>query len=174
MRRKPAAAVVTAAAATAIPSLGIPDLYLAEGAVGVGNGSTGVTEFPVTNANVSTWSVSYTAALTPDATGTAEFGLSVGGSGTLSIGGRPVVSYGPGTRVDLHRAGGPHARPLNALRPHLTGARIFAPAYVAAMSAVASHKARPLHLGDGLGHSAIGLGNGRCSYAWIVRRMRPI
>ena len=29
-----------------IPALGIPDLYLADGAMGVGNGSTGVTLFP--------------------------------------------------------------------------------------------------------------------------------
>src|SRR6202042_2639301 len=29
-----------------IAALGIPDLYLSDGAVGVGNGSTGVTRFP--------------------------------------------------------------------------------------------------------------------------------
>ena len=51
----------------------------------------------VTNASVSTWSVKYTATMTPDATGTAEFGLSAGGNASLSIGGKQVVSYGPGT-----------------------------------------------------------------------------
>jgi beta-glucosidase len=51
----------------------------------------------VTNAAVSTWSVKYTATFTPDATGIAEFGLSAGGNATVSIGGRPTVSFGPGT-----------------------------------------------------------------------------
>jgi beta-glucosidase len=51
----------------------------------------------VTNAGVSTWSVKYTATMTPDATGIAEFGLSAGGSASLTIDGQPVVSYGPGT-----------------------------------------------------------------------------
>jgi beta-glucosidase len=35
--------------------------------------------------------------MTPDATGIAEFGLSAGANATLSIGGKEVVSYGPGT-----------------------------------------------------------------------------
>ncbi len=51
----------------------------------------------VTAAGATTWSVAYTATLTPDATGTAEFGLSAGNDATLSIGGRHVVSYRPGT-----------------------------------------------------------------------------
>ena len=51
----------------------------------------------VTNAGVSTWSVTYTATLTPAASGVAEFELSAGNNATLSIGGRQVVSYGPGT-----------------------------------------------------------------------------
>jgi beta-glucosidase len=51
----------------------------------------------VTAAGATTWSVAYTATLTPDATGTAEFELSAGNDATLSIGGRHVVSYGPGT-----------------------------------------------------------------------------
>lgn len=38
-----------------IPALGIPDLYLADGAVGVGNGSTGVTEFPDGTDDAATW-----------------------------------------------------------------------------------------------------------------------
>ena len=38
-----------------IPSLGIPDLYLADGAVGVGNGSTGVTQFPDGTNDAATW-----------------------------------------------------------------------------------------------------------------------
>jgi beta-glucosidase len=61
--------------------------------------SLDVTSTPaiVTNAGVSTWSVTYTATLTPTASGVAEFELSAGNSATLSIGGRQVVSYGPGT-----------------------------------------------------------------------------
>jgi beta-glucosidase len=61
--------------------------------------SLNVTATPaiVTNAGATTWSVAYTATMTPDATGTAEFGLSAGGNAALSIGGRHVVSYGPGT-----------------------------------------------------------------------------
>src|SRR5580704_1660951 len=51
----------------------------------------------VTAAGATTWSVAYTATLTPDASGTAEFELSAGNDATLSIGGRHVVSYGPGT-----------------------------------------------------------------------------
>src|ERR1700722_2712559 len=51
----------------------------------------------VTNAGATTWSVAYTATMTPDATGTAEFGLSAGNHAALSIGGKQVVSYGPGT-----------------------------------------------------------------------------
>ena len=51
----------------------------------------------VTAAGATTWSVRYTATMTPDATGTAEFGLSAGHDATLSIGGRQVVGYGPGT-----------------------------------------------------------------------------
>ena len=61
--------------------------------------SLNVTAVPaiVTKANVSTWSVRYSATLRPTATGTAEFGLSAGNDATLSIGGRTVVTYGPGT-----------------------------------------------------------------------------
>ena len=51
----------------------------------------------VTAAGATTWSVAYTATLTPDATGVAEFGLTAGNDATLSIGGKHVVSYGPGT-----------------------------------------------------------------------------
>ena len=51
----------------------------------------------VTAAGVTTWSVVYTATMTPNATGVAEFGLSAGSNATLSIGGKRVVSYGPGT-----------------------------------------------------------------------------
>jgi beta-glucosidase len=51
----------------------------------------------VTAAGATTWSVAYTATMTPDATGVAEFELSAGNDATLSIGGRHVVSYGPGT-----------------------------------------------------------------------------
>src|SRR5262249_47374982 len=51
----------------------------------------------ITSAGASTWSVKYTATFTPDATGMAEFGLSAGGNATLSVGGRPVVRYGPGS-----------------------------------------------------------------------------
>src|SRR3984957_16486257 len=61
--------------------------------------SLNVTSTPaiVTNAGAATWSVAYTATLTPSATGTAEFGLSAGGNAALAIGDRQVVSYGPGT-----------------------------------------------------------------------------
>ena len=38
-----------------IPALGIPDLYLADGAMGVGNGSTGVTLFPDGTNSAATW-----------------------------------------------------------------------------------------------------------------------
>ena len=51
----------------------------------------------VTASGATTWSVAYTATLIPDATGTAEFGLSAGNDATLTIGGKHVVSYGPGT-----------------------------------------------------------------------------
>jgi beta-glucosidase len=51
----------------------------------------------VTSAGVTTWSVAYTATMTPDATGIAEFGLSAGANATLSIGGKQVVGFGPGT-----------------------------------------------------------------------------
>jgi beta-glucosidase len=51
----------------------------------------------VTKAGATTWSVAYTATMKPDATGTAEFGLSAGNNATLSIGGKRVVSYSPGT-----------------------------------------------------------------------------
>ena len=61
--------------------------------------SLNVTAIPaiVTNAGVSTWSVKYTASYTPDATGIAEFGLTGAGNASLTLGGRQVVSYGPGT-----------------------------------------------------------------------------
>ncbi|TVZ06929.1 glycosyl hydrolase [Trebonia kvetii] len=61
--------------------------------------SLNITGIPaiVTNAGVPAWSVKYTATMTPDATGTALFGLSAGGSASLTIGGKQVVSYGPGT-----------------------------------------------------------------------------
>ena len=39
----------------AIPSLGIPAFYLADGPNGVGNGATGVTAFPAAINNASTW-----------------------------------------------------------------------------------------------------------------------
>ena len=39
----------------AIPSLGIPAFYLADGPNGVGNGATGVTAFPAAISNASTW-----------------------------------------------------------------------------------------------------------------------
>ena len=38
-----------------IPALGIPDIYLADGAMGVGNGSTGVTLFPDGTNSAATW-----------------------------------------------------------------------------------------------------------------------
>ena len=38
-----------------IPDLSIPDLYLADGAVGSGNGSTGVTQFPSGTNDAATW-----------------------------------------------------------------------------------------------------------------------
>ena len=38
-----------------IPALGIPDLYLADGAIGAGNGSTGVTQFPDGTSDAATW-----------------------------------------------------------------------------------------------------------------------
>lgn len=61
--------------------------------------SLNVTGIPaiVTNAGVSSWSVKYTATMTPDATGIAEFGLNAGGNSSLSIDGRQVVSFGPGS-----------------------------------------------------------------------------
>ena len=61
--------------------------------------SLDVTSIPaiVTAAGVSTWSVSYTATMTPQASGIDEFALSAGAAASLSIGGRPVISYGPGT-----------------------------------------------------------------------------
>ncbi len=78
--------------------------YAGSAASGAPLGSQTVTSLDVTSvpaivasAGVSTWSVSYRATLTPDATGTAEFGLTAGGHATLSIGGRKVVSYAPGT-----------------------------------------------------------------------------
>ena len=39
----------------AIPRLGIPAFYLADGPNGVGNGATGVTAFPAAINNASTW-----------------------------------------------------------------------------------------------------------------------
>jgi beta-glucosidase len=51
----------------------------------------------VTASGASTWSVTYTAAMTPSASGVDEFGLNAGAAASLSIGGRPVISYGPGT-----------------------------------------------------------------------------
>ena len=61
--------------------------------------SLNITGIPaiVTNAGVSTWSVKYTATMKPDASGTAEFGLSAGRNASLTIDGRQVVSYGPNT-----------------------------------------------------------------------------
>ena len=61
--------------------------------------SLNVTSTPsiVTSAGATTWSVKYTATMTPAATGTDEFGLSAGGPASLSIGGQQIVSYGPGT-----------------------------------------------------------------------------
>jgi beta-glucosidase len=78
--------------------------YAVSSASGTPLGSEVVTSLNVTavpaivkNAGASTWSVTYSATMTPDATGTAEFGLSGGGDATLSIGGQQVVSFGPGT-----------------------------------------------------------------------------
>jgi beta-glucosidase len=61
--------------------------------------SLDVTSTPaiVTAAGASTWSVSYTATMTPSASGVDEFALGAGAAASLSIGGRPVISYGPGT-----------------------------------------------------------------------------
>ena len=52
---------------------------------------------PVKKAGATTWSVTYTAAMKPSATGTAEFGLTAGGSARLSVAGRQVVSFKPGS-----------------------------------------------------------------------------
>jgi beta-glucosidase len=61
--------------------------------------SLNVTSTPavVKSAGVATWSAAYTATMTPDATGIAEFGLSARSNAVLSIEGEQVVSYGPGT-----------------------------------------------------------------------------
>jgi len=61
--------------------------------------SLAVTSVPalVKKAGATTWSVTYTATMTPSATGTAEFGLTAGGSARLSVAGRPVVSFKPGS-----------------------------------------------------------------------------
>jgi beta-glucosidase len=61
--------------------------------------SLDVTSIPaiVTAAGASTWSVSYTATMTPQASGIDEFALSAAAAASLSIGGRPVISYRPGT-----------------------------------------------------------------------------
>ena len=78
--------------------------YAGSTASGIPLGSEVVTSLNVTGtpaivtaAGATTWSVAYTATLTPDATGIAEFGLSAGNNATLSIAGKHVVSYGPGT-----------------------------------------------------------------------------
>jgi beta-glucosidase len=78
--------------------------YAGSAASGTPLGSEVVTSLNITgtpaivkSAGVTTWSVAYTATMTPDATGTAEFGLSGRGNASLSIGGSQVVSYAPGT-----------------------------------------------------------------------------
>ena len=78
--------------------------YAGPAASGTPLGSEVVTSLNVTStpaivksAGATTWSVAYTATMTPAATGTAEFGLSAAGNAALSIGGKQVVSYGPGT-----------------------------------------------------------------------------
>jgi beta-glucosidase len=59
--------------------------------------SLNVTSPPANVQNLPTWSVKYTATLTPTATATAEFALNAGGTASLKIGGRRVVSFTPNT-----------------------------------------------------------------------------
>jgi beta-glucosidase len=59
--------------------------------------SLNVTAPPAIVQNLSTWSVKYTATLTPSATATAEFALNAGGTASLEIGGRRLVNFTPNT-----------------------------------------------------------------------------
>ncbi len=83
-----------------IPSLGIPDLYLADGAVGVGNGSTGVTQFPDGTNDAATWDPAAVHAVgAADGREQAAKGHNVSLSPNLNIlrtpyGGRAFEGYG--------------------------------------------------------------------------------
>ena len=83
-----------------IPALGIPDLYLSDGAVGVGNGSTGVTWFPDGTNDAATWDPSTVyAAGAADGREQAAKGHNVSLAPNLNIlrtpyGGRAFEGYG--------------------------------------------------------------------------------
>src|SRR6202046_4024286 len=83
-----------------IPALGIPDLYLADGAVGAGNGSTGVTQFPDGTSDAATWDPSTVQSVgAADGTEQAAKGHQVSLAPNLNIlrtpyGGRAFGGYG--------------------------------------------------------------------------------
>ena len=83
-----------------IPSLSVPDLYLADGAVGVGNGSTGVTQFPSGLNDAATWDPSLVQRVgTADGGEQAAKGHNVSLAPNLNIlrtpyGGRAFEGYG--------------------------------------------------------------------------------
>ncbi len=83
-----------------IPSLGVPDLYLADGAVGVGNGSTGVTWFPSGTSDAATWDPALVRAVgAADGTEQAAKGHNVSLAPNLNVlrtpyGGRAFEGYG--------------------------------------------------------------------------------
>ena len=73
----------------------------------------------VTAAGATTWSVAYTATLTPDATGVAEFGLTAGNDADPVDRRQARRQLRPGNRLDLHRPREPdpgQARLLRARR----------------------------------------------------------
>jgi len=59
--------------------------------------SLDVTARPAIVGSATAWSVKYTATMTSPETATDEFGVSAAGAATLTIGGKTVVSYIPGT-----------------------------------------------------------------------------
>ena len=83
-----------------IPSLGIPDLYLADGAMGVGNGSTGVTLFPDATNSAATWDLGTVQALgAADGTEQAAKGHQISLAPNINVlrtpyGGRAFEGYG--------------------------------------------------------------------------------
>ena len=83
-----------------IPALGIPDLYLADGAVGAGNGSTGVTQFPDGTSDAATWDPSTVQSVgAADGTEQAAKGHQVSLAPNVNIlrtpyGGRAFEGYG--------------------------------------------------------------------------------